>query len=291
MRTIALLAVIAGLASSPAQAQNREHLQMAAELRILQQQNQELAAALTQAIQLLNETAKTLNSRIDQTNDQMRKGFADQGITLGTAAGDARKTLAQTQDLATRLGELKEEVTSLRTSLPAMISRLASANAAAATTDPDAGLVAAPPAAGAAPSAADLSPQRMYDTAFNDYAAGMYPQAVAGFTEFLKTYPTSARAPQAQFNIGESELAQSRFEQAVAAFSQVIQNYPKSDQVPWAYYRRGLAQRALRQTPAARASFEAVVKQFPESEPAVLALSQLQSIDTPAAPATPPRRP
>lgn len=289
MRTIALFAVIAGLASTPAFAQNREHLQMAAELRILQQQNQDLAAALTQAIQLLNETAKALNSRIDQTNDLMRKGFADQGITLNTAAGDARKTLAQTQDLATRLGELKEEVTSLRTSLPTMISRLASS--AAAATDPDAGLVAAaPPVAGVPPSAADLSPQRMYDTAFNDYAAGMYAQAVAGFTEFLKTYPTSARAPQAQFNIGESELAQSHFEQAIAAFSQVIQSYPKSDQVPWAYYRRGLAQRALRQTPAARASFEAVVKQFPESEPAVLALSQLQSLDTPA-PATQPRRP
>ncbi|HVG55329.1 MAG TPA: tol-pal system protein YbgF [Vicinamibacterales bacterium] len=291
MRKIALLAVIAGLASSPASAQNREHLQMAAELRILQQQNQELAAALTQAIQLLNETSKALNSRIDQTNELMRKGFADQGTTLNTAAGDARKTLAQTQDLATRLGELKEEVTSLRTSLPAMISRLASANAAAAATDPDAGLVAAPPATGAAPSASDLSPQRMYEAAFNDYAAGLYTQAIAGFTEFLKTYPTSARAPQAQFQIGESELAQSRFEQAVAAYSLVIQNHPKSDQVPWAYYRRGLAQRALRQVPAARASFETVVKQFPESEPAVLALSQLQSLDTPSAPATPPRRP
>ncbi len=78
MRKIALLAVIAGLASAPAQAQNREHLQMAAELRILQQQNQELADALAQAIQLLNETAKSLNGRIDQTTDLMRKGFADQ---------------------------------------------------------------------------------------------------------------------------------------------------------------------------------------------------------------------
>ena len=88
----------------------------------------------------------------------------------------------------------------------------------------------------------------------------------------------------------KGESLNATFEQAIAAFSQVIQSYPKSDQVPWAYYRRGLAQRALRQTPAARASFEAVVKQFPESEPAVLALSQLQSLDTPA-PATQPRRP
>ena len=289
MRKIALLAVIAGLASAPAHAQNREHLQMAADLRILQQQNQELAAALAQAIQLLTETAKALSGRIDQTNDLMRKGFADQGITLGAAAGDARKTLAQTQDIATRLGELREEVTALRSSLPALISRLISANAAAAP-DPDAGLTAAP-AAGGLPSTADLSPQRMYDAAFNDYAAGRYAQAVAGFEEFLKTYATSTRAQGAQFYIGEAEMWQSRFEQAITAFSQVIQTYPKSEHVPWAYYRRGLAQRALRQIPAARASFEAAVKQFPESEPAVLALSQLQSLDSAPPPTTAPRKP
>lgn len=288
MRKTTLLLAMVGLAAVPAHAQNREHLQMAAEIRILQQQNQELAATLAQTVQLLNDTAKALNSRLDQTTDLMRKGFADQGITLSTAAGDARKTLAQTQDLATRLGELREEVTALRSSLPALISRLAAANAAAGP-DPDAGLAAAP-AAGGAPSSADLSPQRMYDAAFNDYAAGKYSQAVGGFEEFLKTYPTSTRAQTAQFYIGESEMSQNRYEQAIAAFSQVIQTYPKSEHVPWAYYRRGLAQRALRQVPAARASFEAAVKQFPESEPAVLALSQLQSLDS-APPTTTPRKP
>ncbi len=277
-----------GLSAAPALAQNREHLQMAAELRIVQQQNQELAAALAQTIQLLNDTAKALNGRIDQTTELMRKGFADQGITLNTAAGDARKTLAQTQDLATRLGELREEVTALRSSLPALLSRLASANAA--TADPDAGLVAVPPAS-AAGAGSDLSPQRMYDAAYNEYAAGRYTQAVAGFEEFLKTYATSTRAQTAQFYIGEAELSQNRYEQAIAAFSQVIQNYPKSEHVPWAYYKRGLAQRALRQTPAARASFEAAVKQFPDSEAAVLALSQIQSLDSAPPTAGAPRRP
>ena len=288
MRKTTFLAVTVGLLAVPAHAQNREHLQMAAELRILQQQNQEMANALAQAIQLLNETAKALNSRIDQTNDLMRKGFADQSITLNTAAGDSRKTLAQTQDVATRLGELKEEVASLRTSLPALISRLAPAEPGL-PVDLDAAAAAAAAVAAGQPPPPGVTPQRMYDTAYEDYAAGRFAEAVLAFEEFLKTFATSARAHLAQLYIGEAEFHQNRLEQAIAAYTLVIQNHPNSDQVPWAYYKRGMAQSRLQQTAAARTSFEAVVKQFPDSEPAVLALSQLQRLDSAPPPA--PRKP
>ena len=285
----ALLVVMIALASAPAHAQNREHLQMAADLRILQQQNQELAAALAQAIQLLNDTAKALNGRLDQTNDLMRKGFADQGITLNAAAGDARKTLAQTQDIATRLGELREEVTALRAAIPAILSRINSLNSSAPPVA-DAGVPAAAgdvPAGGgqAPPSLVGADPQRMFDAAYREYAEGRYAQAVASFDEFIKTFPTSPRAAIAQQYLGDSEFQQNRFEAAIAAYNKVIQNYPKSEQIPWAYFKRGISQNALQQAPAARASFEAVIKQYPESEPAVMALARLQAMDT-APPAT-----
>jgi tol-pal system protein YbgF len=294
MRTITLLLLGALVAAAPASAQNREHLQMAAELTILRAQNQELANTLAETIKLLNETAKALNARIDQTNEAMRKGLADQSLTINTAAGDVRKTLAQTQDAATRLGELKEEVQALRTSIPALISRLTPADggivadpgAVSAAGDAGAASVASPP-----PSTLGLSPDRMYNTAFSDYAGGNYAAAIQGFEEFLKAFPTSPRADDAQQYIGEAEFIQSRFEQAIAAFSKVIQNYPKENQVPWAYYKRGLAQSRLGQTAAARASFEAAVKQFPDTEPGVLSLSRLQGLDSAAAPATTPRKP
>jgi TolA-binding protein len=258
MRTITLFLLGALVAAAPASAQNREHLQMAAELTILRAQNQELANTLAETIKLLNETAKALNTRIDQTNEAMRKGFADQSLTINTAAGDVRKTLAQTQDAATRLGELKEEVQALRTSIPALLSRLTPADGGI-VADPAAVSAGAPPVTTPPPSTLGLSPDRMYNTAFSDYAAGNYPAAIQGFQEFLKAFPTSPRADDAQQYIGEAEFIQSRFEQAIAAFSQVIQNYPKENQAPWAYYKRGLAQSRLGQTAAARASFEAAV--------------------------------
>ena len=281
-------------AATPARAQNREHLQMAAELRILQQQNQELANTLAQTIQLLSETAKALNSRIDQTNESMKKGFADQSLTLNTTAGDIRKTLAQTQDAATRLGELKEEVQALRTSIPALISRLTPSPDPSFAPDPNAvsaaGGAAVPAAGLQVPSTIGLSPERMYNTALSDYGGGNYSAAIQGFQEFLKAFPTSPRADDAQQYIGEAEYQQNHFEQAITAYNLVIQNYPKGDQVAWAYYKRGLAQSRLQQTAAARASFEAAVKLFPESEPGIMSLNRLQSLDNAPAPATPPRK-
>ena len=292
-KTIPFVLAGALAVAAPARAQNREHLQMADELRILQQQNQELANTLAQLIQLLNETTKALNTRIDQTNESIRKGFADQSLTLNAAAGDVRKTLAQTQDAATRLGELKEEVQALRTSIPALLSRLTPPPDAPAP-DPNVPAQvgdAAPAVISQQPSTLGLSPERMYSTAQSDYGAGNFTAAIQGFQEFLKAFPTSARADDAQQAIGDSEFQQNHFEQAIAAYNLVIQNYPKGDQVGWAYFKRGLSQTRLGQSANARTSFETVVKQFPDSDPAVMALARLQALDNAAAPATPPRRP
>ena len=301
MRTPSLVVFVSAVVigalgvATPARAQNREHLQMAAELRILQQQNQELANTLAQTIQLLTETAKALNSRIDQTNESMKKGFADQSLTLNTTAGDIRKTLAQTQDAATRLGELKEEVQALRTSIPALISRLTPSPDPSFAPDPNAvsaaGGAAVPAAGSQVPSTIGLSPERMYNTALSDYGSGSYTAAIQGFQEFLKAFPTSPRADDAQQYVGEAEFQQNHFEQAISAYNLVIQNYPKGDQVAWAYYKRGLAQSRLQQTAAARVSFETAVKLFPETEPGIMSLSRLQSLDNATTPATAPRKP
>ena len=291
-KTTILIALAGGLVMAvPVHAQNREHLLMAADLKILQQQNQELANTLAQMIQLLNDTTKALSTRIDQTNEAIRKGFADQSLTLNTTAGDVRKTLAQTQDAATRLGELKEEVEALRTSIPAMLSRLTPPPDPSFTPDPN-----AVPAAGAAPpgpvqvppSTVGLSPERVFNTALSDYGGGNYVASIQGFQEFLKAFPTSPRADDAQQFIGDSEYLQNHLEQALAAYNLVIQNYPKGDQLSWAYYKRGLVQSRLGQTAGARVSFETVVKQFPDTEPAIMALSRLQSLDS-TPPATPAR--
>lgn len=292
-RFITTCAIAALIAIVPARAgaQNREHQQQAAELRILQEQQVQLALALAQMAQSLAETAKVLNSRIDQTNERITKGFADQALGIKSIEGNISVIRQNSQETSTRLGELKNEIEALRRDLTTMMSRLQTAAPPAVDPfDPNAPALPSPavstPPPPLTPTATiGLSPQVAYQTAYADYTAGQFARAVEGFRDYLRNFPTFERADDAQYHIGESEYSQNRFDEALAAYNLVIQNHPKSEWVPWAYYKRGLTLGRLGRTDEQRASFEQAAK-FPNTEAAILAKSRLDGLSR-TAPAKP----
>ena len=285
-RTTAIALVLACAVAAPAAAQNREHLQMAAELRMLQEQQQQLAASLTQ----LADAIKALNGRLDDVTNSTRKGFADQKIGLDAMGNDLRAIRERADDTNVRVGTLREEIDALRMTITALGQ---TSSVAPAPVDPN----VPPPAPGSqapvpppAPSTAGLSPTRMYQEAFADYTSGQYTVAITGFEAFIRAFPRSEMADDAQFFIGEAQMQQNRFAEAITAYNAVIQNYPTGDQVPLALYKRGLAQRQLGQNDAARASWELVVQKFPDSDGARLARQGLDRIATTGSPSSPPAR-
>ena len=65
----ALAALLASVsAPSPATAQNREHQQMTADVRMLQEQTQQLAITLAAVNQALAESLEAINARLDQAS-------------------------------------------------------------------------------------------------------------------------------------------------------------------------------------------------------------------------------
>ena len=281
--SLAVAAVLTCLAS-PAFAQNREHQQMAAELRMLQEQTQQLAITLAAVNQALAESLKLLNARLDETNNTMRKGFADQKLLIDNVAGDVSRIRERAGDTSVRIGSLQEELEALRVTVQGLQQV---AVAPPVLVDPNAPIdpnAAAPPPAPVIPppappsTAAGLSPTRLFDTAQADYFAGQWSSAISGFEAFLRAFPRSEQADDAQFTIGETYFSQSQWSEAIAAYNQVIQSYPGTNSVPLAYYKRGLAQERLGQIDAARASWEAVAKTFPDSDPGRLAKQGLDRL-------------
>ena len=113
-------------------AQNREHQQMAADVRMLQEQSQLLAQSLTQLATRLGEITdglKRLETRLDAAEAASRKTAADQKLSLDSLSSDVRVVRERTQDVNTRIGTLTEEVEALRTSLPSIASQAAAAPA------------------------------------------------------------------------------------------------------------------------------------------------------------------
>jgi tol-pal system protein YbgF len=298
MKSIAVVSLaLLPLVAAPAAAQNREHLQIAAELRMLQEQNQQLSLALTQ----LTDALKAVNARLDTTEEFQRRRFADQEVLVKNLGSDLGTIRERTQDTDTRLRTLKDEIDALRQTFLSLPALIAQSQTSVAPIDPNnpnpppgtqpdgAGVPAPRPPAPSLPlpANANLSPNRLFDTAFSDYSAAQYAAAISGFQEVIKNFPTAERADDAQFFIGESYANQNRSADAINAYNQVIQNYPTGDQVDMAYYRRGFVEAQMGRADAARATWEEVVTRFPNSQGAQLAKQRLAGLSRPPAPAPP----
>ena len=286
--------LLVGLAL-PAHAANREHQQLMADIRMLQEQSQQLQLVLAS----LADTLKTLNSKLDDQSSTSRKQFADQKLLIDNLSGDLRVVRERVDENNTRVGTIGQELNSLREAVNTLPSQLVPAPAPATMIPgPNGTMVPAPqpiappgtsapmttspvqnaPATPAGP-AGGLSPQRMFDTAQADYAAGQWPLAISGFEQFIRSFPTNDRADDAQFYIGESFQLDGKFKEAVGAYEKVIADYPSGDRVPQALYKRGVALSLLGENDRARESFQQVIRNYPQSEVAVLAKQVLDGLN------------
>lgn len=275
-----LVAALAASLPSAALAQSRAERQMMADVRMLQEQTQQLAITLAS----LGDALKTITGRLDSQDEAARKAAADTRLVIENLGADLRVIRERTDETNVRINTLSQEMDALRNTIAQMQAAALSAAAGAAPVDPnapDAALPAgAPPAVPAIPSAAGVSPTRMYETAFADYASGQWTLAISGFEGFLKTFPKAEKADEAQFYIGETHYAAGRFQDAITAYNQVIQSYAGTNSVPDAQYKRGMALDRLGQTDEARASWEQVIKEFPDTDAARMAKQNLDRLST-----------
>ncbi len=267
--SIATVLLLAVSATRPIEAANKEHQQMMADIRMLQQQNQRLQAQLAAVTDLL----KTVTARLEEQGAGTRKGFADQKALTDTMNADLRVVREKIDETNVRLGSLSEEVETIRA------SQASAAAQAAVPAD-----AAAQPAGAAAPplprpGGFGASPSQAFESARSDYYMGQWSLAVQGFESYIKTFPKSDLTDDAQYYIGETHYMSGRFQDAVAAYDAVIDRYPASNTLPDAYYKRGLALAALGQVPQAKESLSFVIKTYPDSDAGRLAKQALDKLD------------
>ncbi len=269
--------VVAGLllASSAAQAADKTHQQLMAEIRMLQEQQ----AQLQQMLRGLADSLKTMTAKIDEQNGSMRKGFADQKLVADNIAEGVRVLREKADDTNVRLSTMTQEMEAVRSAIQS-IPAPSAVPPAGVTGDPNTpGAVPTPPTTSAAPPP-NVSPGKAWDAAFNDYTSGQYDLAIAGFEFYIKSFATGPRADDAQLNIGNSHYAMGNYREAVTAFQKVISDYPKADSVPPAYYKLGLSYEGLKQIDLARRAYETLIKEFPTSvTDATLAKQRLDSLN------------
>jgi tol-pal system protein YbgF len=277
------------LSAAPSSAQSRREMQMMADIRMLQEQTQQLQQQLQAAIAALSDGLKQLGSRLDDQGSVTRKAFADQKLVTDMVGNDLRVIRERVDETNVRITSLSQEVEALRLAIP---SFPASAPPPSDVSSPETP-TGAPPTPSSATSTpppmaapvSGVSPQRLYDTAWADFTAGQWTLCVEGFNTYLKSFPRSDAADDAQFYVGECQLADNKFAAAMDSYSRVISTYPKGDKVPDAYYKRGMAFDRLGQPERAKESWETLIKTFPDSALAKLAKQQLDRLNRAKPPA------
>lgn len=265
---------------SAARAQNREHQQMFADLRMLQEQVQQLRLA----VNTLAESVKTVNTKQDDQATATSRAFAGQKVLIDQMTDSIRILREKGDDTNVRISTLSHELETIRQSMQSLqnsvVQALAALNApgggAGATGgDPNA---AAPPTAAPPPPAGGQSPQALYDAAWSEYMSSHWDLAITGFQAYLRSFPTSPDAYKAQFNIGEAYKYANRLREAIQAYTTVITNYKGNPWEDQAYYARGLAYEQTQQKDLARADMQYIIKNFPEGNYVPLAKSALERI-------------
>jgi tol-pal system protein YbgF len=282
MRPVSATAIAVWLMLGPAvwpvDAANREHEQLMADIRMLQEQTQQLQLLLG----TLSESIKAVNSRLDEQAAADRKAFADQKLLVDTLSGDVRVVREKVDETNVRLASLTQDVEGLRQMIPPPGTTMAPAGPTDPTaspegdgTDPAEGSPAPP----TGPTAVGMSPRQLFEQAFADYAGGQWSIAISGFEMYLKTYPRSELADDAQYYIGESYSGASNHKDAVAAYQRVLDQHSDGDKASEAAYKLGLSYERLGQRDRAREAYEQVTKTFPESQAAGLARQAIERLN------------
>ena len=292
----ALIAAALWASASPAAAQSRREMQMMADIRMLQEQTQQLQQQLAAALAQIGETLKQLSARTDDQNNATRKGFADQKLVVDQVGSDLRVVKERVDETNVRITSLSQEVEALRLAIPTYPPPAPPTDPTATGAEPGAepgasapggapampGAPASPaPGTGAPPVSPvnpGISPQRLYDTAWTDYTAGQWTLCIEGFGTYLRSFPRSEAADDAQFYIGECNFADGKYAEAMDAYNRVIAGYPKADKVPDAYYKRGMTFERLGQLDRARESWDTLLKTFPDAEVARLAKQNIDRL-------------
>jgi tol-pal system protein YbgF len=270
----AVLAVVF-LSARPASADaDKEHKLLLAEIRMLQEEQQQLRAALLG----LGDTLKALNGRLDADAARLQKSLADQKLVV-EAVGETTRILREKADETNvRLSSMTQELQALRQTVASMPPPAPPVALLPGGEPPIGDAAAASPGATAPATTTpppNVSPTQLWDRVYAVYTAGQFDLAVEGFQSFIRTFPTSPQADDAQLYIGHSLFSAGKYPDAVTALQRVISTYPQSDSVPTAYYKLGSAYEAMKQFDAARKAYETVIKNYDKAFEATLAQQAL----------------
>ncbi|MCP5158694.1 MAG: tol-pal system protein YbgF [Gammaproteobacteria bacterium] len=131
------------------------------------------------------------------------------------------------------------------------------------------------PVAQPAPPVSVGAEQANFDAALHEFREGRYPQAIAGFRQFLQAHPASPLAGEAQYWLGESYYAVRDHDAAKESFISLGLRYPDSERLPDALLKLGYLYEESGDISRAKEVLQKLLEVYPDTQAADLAAQRL----------------
>jgi len=128
------------------------------------------------------------------------------------------------------------------------------------------------------PLPSNVSPQDVYNMAYNDYLKGNFELAVEGFRMYKGQFPDSPLADNALYWIGECYYSQRKFDDAINIFNELILTYPQGDKVAAAYLKKGMGFAETGKKEEAMAAYKLLITKFPVEEETRIAQQKIKEL-------------
>ncbi len=248
------------------------------DVQVLKKQVQDIADRL----QKNAEDIRLVREQLDGLGGILRRSQTDQA----GLKEDMKAVPQQYQALAGRIEQLSLDLARISDALvalrggapPAAAAEAKPADTKAPSHAPSAAKPAEQEGTPPPPRPSNVSPQDVYNMAYNDYLKGNFDLAVEGFKMYKEQFPASPLADNALYWIGECAYSQRKFEDAVNIFNELILAYPQGDKVAAAYLKKGMSFAEMGRTEDALAAFKLLVAKFPVEEETRIAQQKIKEL-------------
>jgi tol-pal system protein YbgF len=273
LKTLKMLAVVAGLVFFSGCATTKELNRTAAELNSkIEIVNNKMVAADANIADLKKDAGANKT-----VVEGLRKSQANTGADLTELREQVQQLRGQVESLRKEIGggrghdENKEKLDQLAQKVNFLETFLAigDKNGHAAGTN---GTKAKEPAKIKTPR------DDQYATAYASFKEGKYEKSRTEFQGFLKSYPKTSYSDNAQFWIGETYYFEKKYEKAILEYDKVVKGYPNGNKAANALFKQGLCFMMLGDKASARLIFQQVIKNYPNTSQARTARAKLLEI-------------
>jgi tol-pal system protein YbgF len=201
--------------------------------------------------------------------DQQAKGQLDLSGQIQRQADEISRLRGQIETLNYELETAKKRQQDFYLDLDTRLRKFETADSANPTVNPENG-------PNSKPATDPAKESQEYEAALNQFKAGKYKEAAAGFGAYVQKYPASSLAPNAQYWLGNAWYAQRDCKRAIEAQSVVTTKYADSAKAPDAWLAIATCQQELGNPTGAKRSLETVIAKYPTAPAADTARDRLK---------------